>query len=115
MDKPSIDQVLEVINTLYRGADPTGKEKASEWLGHLQRSVRLMCWQLATSFLLVRVSCVSVVFAGEDECKVRYVLRSFNARIDQLKNGAFINLKFSSGNFQNQSCGKNSSNQRLYT
>jgi len=40
MEKPSVEQVQSVINTLYSNPDPHNKEKASEWLGDLQRSVR---------------------------------------------------------------------------
>ena len=39
MDRPSVDQVRAVINTLY--LNPSGKEKASEWLQELQRSVSM--------------------------------------------------------------------------
>lgn len=39
MNRPSVDQVRAVISALYNNSDPTGKEKASEWLQELQRSV----------------------------------------------------------------------------
>ena len=39
MNRPSVDQVRTVINSLYDDSNPGGKEKASEWLQELQRSV----------------------------------------------------------------------------
>lgn len=39
MNRPSVDQVRAVISALYNDSDPSGKEKASEWLQELQRSV----------------------------------------------------------------------------
>ena len=36
---PSIETVLVALNGLYRNPDTTGKEKASVWLGELQKSV----------------------------------------------------------------------------
>lgn len=41
MDRPSVDQVRAIIGALYNDSDPNGKEKASEWLHELQRSVRV--------------------------------------------------------------------------
>ena len=39
MNRPSVDQVRAVISALYNDSDPGGKEKASQWLQELQRSV----------------------------------------------------------------------------
>lgn len=39
MNRPSVDQVRAVISALYNDSDPSGKEKASQWLQELQRSV----------------------------------------------------------------------------
>lgn len=39
MNRPSVDQVRAVISALYNDSNPGGKEKASEWLQELQRSV----------------------------------------------------------------------------
>ena len=36
---PSLETVLVALNALYRNPDTTGKEKASVWLGELQKSV----------------------------------------------------------------------------
>ena len=38
---PSLDTVLQALHTLYHGDDGGGKEKASVWLGELQKSVRI--------------------------------------------------------------------------
>ena len=39
MNRPSVDQVKAVISALYNDSDQSGKEKASQWLQELQRSV----------------------------------------------------------------------------
>ena len=39
---PSLDVVFQALAALYRNPDITGKEKASVWLGELQRSVSCM-------------------------------------------------------------------------
>ena len=49
MNRPSVDQVKAVISALYNDSDQSGKEKASQWLQELQRSVCtatfiLFCW-----------------------------------------------------------------------
>jgi len=36
---PSLETVLQALHTLYHGDDGGGKEKASVWLGELQKSV----------------------------------------------------------------------------
>lgn len=38
--KPSLALVYQAVQALYHDPDPTGKERASVWLGELQRSVR---------------------------------------------------------------------------
>ena len=42
MEKPSLELVLQALDTLYRKDDPSGKEKASQWLMQLQASVSSM-------------------------------------------------------------------------
>ena len=42
MEKPSLELVLQALDTLYRKDDPSGKEKASQWLMQLQASVSPM-------------------------------------------------------------------------
>ena len=40
MEKPRIEQVLQVIDALYSTQNAGGKEDASKWLEGLQNSVR---------------------------------------------------------------------------
>lgn len=39
MDKPSIEEVIAAIDSLYRGENPADKERASSWLTRLHSSV----------------------------------------------------------------------------
>ena len=41
---PSLETVLQALHTLYHGDDGGGKEKASVWLGELQKSVSVLIW-----------------------------------------------------------------------
>lgn len=38
--KPNLALVYQAVQALYHDPDPAGKERASVWLGELQRSVR---------------------------------------------------------------------------
>lgn len=38
--RPSLQLVQQAVQALYHDPDPSGKERASCWLGELQRSVR---------------------------------------------------------------------------
>ena len=38
--KPTLALVYQAVQALYHDPDPAGKERASVWLGELQRSVR---------------------------------------------------------------------------
>jgi len=38
--KPNLTLVYQAVQALYHDPDPAGKERASVWLGELQRSVR---------------------------------------------------------------------------
>lgn len=38
--KPTLQLVYQAVQALYHDPDPSGKERASFWLGELQRSVR---------------------------------------------------------------------------
>lgn len=40
--KPSLTLVYQAVQALYHDPDPSGKERASLWLGELQRSVRAL-------------------------------------------------------------------------
>ncbi len=50
---PQLETVFQALNALYRNPDIDGKEKASVWLGELQRSVRVevspLSWSLSCS------------------------------------------------------------------
>jgi hypothetical protein len=37
---PAIEVVYDALNALYHNPDPVSKERASQWLGDLQKSVR---------------------------------------------------------------------------
>lgn len=37
---PAIEVVYDALNALYHNPDPISKERASQWLGDLQKSVR---------------------------------------------------------------------------
>lgn len=39
---PSLDTVYQAVYTLYHNPDPSEKEKASQWLGELQKSVSIL-------------------------------------------------------------------------
>ena len=41
---PSLETVFQALQALYHNPDVSGKEKASVWLGELQRSVRTLPW-----------------------------------------------------------------------
>jgi hypothetical protein len=43
---PPLDAVYQAVFTLYHNPDPTEKEKASLWLGELQRSVSIVIFVL---------------------------------------------------------------------
>lgn len=39
---PSLETVYQAVYTLYHNPDPAEKEKASQWLGELQKSVSIL-------------------------------------------------------------------------
>jgi len=53
---PSIETVNQALQALYNNPDVVGKEKASVWLGELQRSVgctlqtNWACWESMTRY-----------------------------------------------------------------
>lgn len=54
--KPSLALVYQAIQALYHDPDPAGKERASVWLGELQRSVKMgEVWWRHASWVLVRL------------------------------------------------------------
>lgn len=54
--KPSLALVYQAIQALYHDPDPAGKERASVWLGELQRSVKMgEVWWRHANLVLVRL------------------------------------------------------------
>ena len=72
MNRPSVDQVRAVISALYNDSDPSGKEKASEWLQDLQRSVnirKLVLYLLpADSMCISFYACTSLSVCSLNVC-----------------------------------------------
>ncbi|XP_064628883.1 transportin-3-like [Lineus longissimus] len=60
---PTLDTVLQALNALYHNPDVVGKEKASVWLGELQRSV--FAWQIADQLLQLSQDVESCYFAAQ--------------------------------------------------
>ena len=61
---PSLEEVYQALHALYKNPDVSGKEKASLWLGELQRSVSLK-----------RKLCLEFVFLnGWGNCRGKYSL-----------------------------------------
>lgn len=68
---PSIETVLQAVQALYTNPDVMGKEKASVWLGELQRSVH--AWQIADQLLCINHSLESCYFAAQTmRTKIQY-------------------------------------------
>lgn len=51
--EPSLETVNHALQALYNNPDVTGKEKASVWLGELQRSVSVGSYQKFTYLLII--------------------------------------------------------------
>ncbi|XP_035206392.1 transportin-3-like, partial [Stegodyphus dumicola] len=60
---PTLQAVCQAIYTLYHNPDTSGKEKASRYLGDLQRSV--YAWKIADELLLQRGDLESCYFAAQ--------------------------------------------------
>lgn len=85
MNKPSVDQVRVVISALYNESNQTGKEKASEWLQELQRSVH--AWEIADQLLRLNVNVETSYFAAQTmRTKVQYYFH-------ELQPGQYQSLK----------------------
>ncbi|CAG5115054.1 unnamed protein product [Candidula unifasciata] len=68
---PSLDTVNQALQALYNNPDVTGKEKASVWLGELQKSV--YAWQIADQLLQLNQSLESCYFAAQTmRTKIQY-------------------------------------------
>lgn len=68
---PSLETVCQAIYALYHNPDTSGKEKASVWLGELQRSV--FAWKIADDLLHHNVDLESCYFAAQTmRTKIQY-------------------------------------------
>ncbi|XP_064397245.1 transportin-3-like [Halichondria panicea] len=74
MEKPSLDVVLQALDTLYSNKtdiDPTHKAQANQWLIQLTQSVH--AWEVADQLLLLNRDIVTSQFAAQTmQSKVRY-------------------------------------------
>eukprot|EP00105_Crassostrea_gigas_P004006 XP_011417072.1 PREDICTED: transportin-3 isoform X1 [Crassostrea gigas] len=69
--EPSLEAVGQALHALYNNPDVSGKEKASVWLGELQRSV--YAWQIADQLLRLHQSMESCYFAAQTmRTKIQY-------------------------------------------
>ncbi|XP_075224525.1 transportin 3 isoform X1 [Lycorma delicatula] len=60
---PSLETVYQAVHTLYHNPDPSEKEKASLWLGELQKSV--YAWKVADELLHRHADIESCYFAAQ--------------------------------------------------
>ncbi|ELU14313.1 hypothetical protein CAPTEDRAFT_142893 [Capitella teleta] len=68
---PSLETVFQALEALYRNPDVVGKEKASVWLGELQKSV--YAWQIADQLLQLNQDVESCYFAAQTmRTKIQY-------------------------------------------
>ncbi|XP_054715375.1 transportin-3-like [Uloborus diversus] len=68
---PTLQTVCQAIYTLYNNPDSSGKEKASHFLGNLQRSV--YAWKIADELLQQRADLESCYFAAQTmRSKIQY-------------------------------------------
>ena len=82
---PSLETVFQALYALYRNPDISGKEKASIWLGELQRSV--YAWQVSDQLLQLNKDVESCYFAAQTmRTKIQY---AFN----ELPQGSHASLR----------------------
>ncbi|XP_064417249.1 transportin-3 isoform X2 [Latimeria chalumnae] len=62
-EKPNLQLVYRAVQALYHDPDPAGKERASLWLGELQRSVH--AWEISDQLLQLRQDVESSYFAAQ--------------------------------------------------
>lgn len=68
---PTLETVRQAIHALYHNPDTSGKERASIWLGELQRSV--YGWKIADELLMHPVDLESSYFAAQTmRTKIQY-------------------------------------------
>ncbi|XP_044131831.1 transportin-3 isoform X1 [Bufo gargarizans] len=63
MEKPGLQTVYQAVQALYHDPDPSGKERASLWLGELQRSV--FAWEISDQLLQIHQDVESCYFAAQ--------------------------------------------------
>uniref|UniRef100_A0A6Q2Y1G4 Uncharacterized protein n=1 Tax=Esox lucius TaxID=8010 RepID=A0A6Q2Y1G4_ESOLU len=63
MEKPTVALVYQAVQALYHDPDPAGKERASVWLGELQRS--MYAWEMADQLLQLKQDVESCYFAAQ--------------------------------------------------
>ncbi|XP_013855080.1 transportin-3 isoform X2 [Austrofundulus limnaeus] len=61
--KPSLPLVYQAVQALYHDPDPAGKERASLWLGELQRS--MFAWEISDQLLQLKQDVESCYFAAQ--------------------------------------------------
>uniref|UniRef100_A0A670Z8Z1 Transportin-3 n=2 Tax=Pseudonaja textilis TaxID=8673 RepID=A0A670Z8Z1_PSETE len=61
--EPSLQMVYQAVQALYHDPDPSGKERASLWLGELQRSVH--AWEISDHLLQIQQDVESCYFAAQ--------------------------------------------------
>ncbi|XP_068611179.1 transportin-3 [Brachionichthys hirsutus] len=61
--KPSLTLVYQAVQALYHDPDPAGKERASVWLGELQRS--MYAWEVSDQLLQLKQDVESCYFAAQ--------------------------------------------------
>uniref|UniRef100_A0A8C1HUF8 Transportin 3 n=1 Tax=Cyprinus carpio carpio TaxID=630221 RepID=A0A8C1HUF8_CYPCA len=61
--KPTLPLVYQAVQALYHDPDPAGKERASVWLGELQRS--MYAWEISDQLLQMKQDVESCYFAAQ--------------------------------------------------
>uniref|UniRef100_A0A672JY46 Transportin-3 n=1 Tax=Sinocyclocheilus grahami TaxID=75366 RepID=A0A672JY46_SINGR len=61
--KPNLPLVYQAVQALYHDPDPAGKERASVWLGELQRS--MYAWEISDQLLQLKQDVESCYFAAQ--------------------------------------------------
>ncbi|XP_062850718.1 transportin-3 isoform X1 [Trichomycterus rosablanca] len=62
-EKPSLAVVYQAVQALYHDPNPGGKERASVWLGELQRS--MYAWEISDQLLQLKQDVESCYFAAQ--------------------------------------------------
>ncbi|XP_070539739.1 transportin-3-like [Ptychodera flava] len=75
---PTLETVVQAVQTLYHSPDLSAKEKASKWLGDLQRSVH--AWQMADQLMRLSQNVESSYFAAQTmRTKIQYAFHELPA------------------------------------